>query len=134
MDTAGIHHDRRRTGGQWSGRHETGRWQAGNGRDDTWPYLVHNLIYDFAALNGMEKLLRDTWGMMRSQVYTVPEQLELLDTLADTRADGAPVDHLRARYERDEFRAPDVVTSYSAALETPFQVPIDRKPGPIAEM
>lgn len=81
----------------------------------------------------MEKLLRDTWGMMRSQVYTVPEQLQLLDTLADTRADGAPVDHLRARYERDEFREPDAVTSYSAALETPLRVPIDLKPGPIAE-
>lgn len=87
-----------------------------------WAYLKHNLILDLAALNGREMILWDSWGL---DTVAAPDttQLALLDRVAEALIPGnfSPAE-VAALYNRDEFRVPDVVTSYSAASEAPLRV------------
>lgn len=92
----------------------------------SWPYLVHNLIHDLAALNKQEMVLWDFWGLAESE-HLSAEQLDLLDTVARIMVGGeVAVNDLRDLYAREEFRVPSVVTSYSPAAEGPLRVSIAR--------
>lgn len=92
----------------------------------SWPYLVHNLLQDLAALNKREMVLWDSWGLAE-RGHLSPDQLDLLDRVARTMMDGeVSVQDLRDLYARDELRVPPVVTSYSPAGNAPLRVPIVR--------
>jgi hypothetical protein len=92
----------------------------------SWPYLVHNLIQDLAALNKHEMVLWDSWGLAESEDLSA-DQLGLLDRVAEIMVGGeATVDNLHDLYGRDEFRVPSVVTSYSPAADAPLHVSVAR--------
>lgn len=85
-----------------------------------WPYLLHNLVHDLAAMNKEEMILWDAWGLMDSDDPLTTAQLAMLDETA--RVMNAPepsVAELRRLYERDELRVPEVVTSYTSVVENP---------------
>ena len=88
-----------------------------------WPYLRHNLVHDLAALNKVEMLLWDEWGLMRSERIS-DSDVELLDRIAEvTRAPGAVSKDLRRWYEADSrLRVPRTVISYSPASGEPVHV------------
>jgi hypothetical protein len=91
-----------------------------------WPFLVHNLLQDLAALNKHEMVLWDYWGLAESEGLSA-EQLDLLDQVAGTMMDGeVTVDELRELYTRDELRVPSVITSYSPAADAPLRVSVAR--------
>jgi hypothetical protein len=91
-----------------------------------WPYVRHNLVHDLASLAKHEMVLWDDWGITEIDGEPSPEQLALLDTLAGaTSSSDVPVDQIKSFYEREEFRVPRVVTSYSPASETPLKVTVE---------
>jgi hypothetical protein len=88
----------------------------------SWPYLVHNVLHDLAALHKQEMVLWDSWGLAESDELSA-EQLDLLDRVAEVMVSGtATVDDLRELYDRAELQVPPVVTSYSPAAEAPLRV------------
>jgi hypothetical protein len=75
-------------------------------------FIAGNILRDLAALNRMELLPWDVWGMMpRTDADLTPEQLALLDKLAAlTVAGDEAFPKLRRLYESDErLRAPNTV-------------------------
>jgi hypothetical protein len=79
----------------------------------SWPYLVHNLVHDLAALNRAEMVLWDVWGRMTEEAPPEGERKEL-DELAEATA--APrFDDIRRRYEDPRLQVPDEVLSFSPA-------------------
>ena len=93
-----------------------------------WPYVRRNLIHDLAALSKHEMLLWDDWGLTQTEGDPTQAQLSLLDDLAAiTSSSVARPDQIRSLYDREEFRVPAVVTSYSPAHDTPLRVAI--RPG-----
>jgi hypothetical protein len=90
----------------------------------SWPYLVHNLLQDLAALNKHEMVLWDWWGLAESNNLTA-DRLALLDRAAEVMASGeATVDDLRDLYNRAELRVPSVVTCYSPAADAPVRISV----------
>lgn len=84
------------------------------------PYLMHNLVHDLAALNKREMILWDDWGITEGWSSITTEHLALLDQTARAiLAPEATVRDLQRLYDRDEFRVPAVVTSYTSAVENP---------------
>ena len=85
-----------------------------------WPYLRHNLVHDLAALAKHEMLLWDYWGVADGLAEPGPGQLAALDELAAAICSAdVPPGRVQALYQRDGFRVPAVITSYSAASDTP---------------
>ena len=94
-------------------------------RTRSWPYLVHNLLQDLAALNKREMVLWDWWGLAECEELTA-DHLALLDRAAEVIASGAvTVDDLRDLYNRAELQVPSVVTSYSPAADAPVRVSVE---------
>jgi hypothetical protein len=75
-------------------------------------------------------LLWEDWGMTMHQFPLPEDQLALLDRAAGTMTSpDSTLEDLRHLYERDEFRVPEMVTSFSPALtDVPAQVRIAREP------
>ena len=96
----------------------------------SWPYLRHNLIHDLAALNKVEMILWDTWGLME-QEHLAERELGLLDLVANATASADP-DHseLRRLYEEPVLRVPGRVTSYSPLSGELRQVTLKVARGP----
>jgi Transglutaminase-like superfamily len=80
----------------------------------SWPYLRHNLIHDLAALNKVEMILWDSWGLMENDPLGERSR-ELLDQVARATAPEQPdLSELRRLYEGEPaLRVPATVTSYS---------------------
>jgi Transglutaminase-like superfamily len=80
----------------------------------SWPYLRHNLIQDLAALNKVEMILWDSWGLMETG-QVEERSRELLDRVARTTAPEQPdLSELRRLYDGGPaLRVPATVTSYS---------------------
>lgn len=92
----------------------------------SWPFIVHNLLQDLAALNKHEMVLWDDWGLADSDDLD-EDHRALLDRVARIMVgDEVTVDDLRNLYDQDEFRVPSVVTSYSPAAEAPLRVSVAR--------
>ena len=75
-------------------------------------FIAGNILRDLAALNRMELLPWDVWGMMpRPDAELTAEQMELLDKLAAlTTAGDEAFPELRRLYESDErLRVPNTV-------------------------
>jgi hypothetical protein len=94
-----------------------------------WPYLRHNLVHDLAALNKVEMLLWDGWGLIERERLS-ERDLQLLDHLAQTTSsEDAPFDELRRLYQAEEgLQVPSAVTSYSPASQAPRTVTLDASP------
>jgi hypothetical protein len=94
-----------------------------------WPYLRHNLVHDLAALNKVEMLLWDGWGLIERERPS-EQELQLLDHVAQTILSGdAAFDELRRLYQAEEgLQVPSAVTSYSPASEAPRTVMLDASP------
>jgi Transglutaminase-like superfamily len=83
-----------------------------------WPYITHNLVLDLAALNNVETLLWDGWGLAAKGLMwsSVTEQeKQLLDRVAQLTSVAEPdLQALRSLYEGEPLlRVPDKVTSMS---------------------
>jgi hypothetical protein len=89
----------------------------------SWPYLQHNLIHDLAALNKVEMLLWDAWGLADER-STDPHDLDLLDGIARVTARPDPtLDELRALYAGDSrVSVPPTVTSYDPLGGPPREI------------
>jgi len=94
-----------------------------------WPYLRHNLVHDLAALNKVEMLLWDGWGLIERERPS-EQELQLLDHLAQVTLSGdAAFDELRRLYNTEPgLQVPSAVTSYSPAAEAPRTVMLDASP------
>jgi hypothetical protein len=87
------------------------------------PYLLHNLVLDLAALNKREMILWDDWGISAQWDTVTDDQRAMLDETARAMTDpGVTLDDLQRLYDRDAFRVPEVVTSWTSAVENP---PVD---------
>ncbi len=85
-----------------------------------WPYLLHNVVHDLAALNKREMILWDDWGISAEWATLTDAQRAMVDEAARIMASpGASLADLQALYARDEFRVPEVVTSWTSAVEEP---------------
>lgn len=75
-------------------------------------FVAGNVIRDLAALNKVEPLPWDTWGMMDPTVGAVDdERTAVLDEVAAVVVDGTS-EEWRDLYERDGLRVPATVTSH----------------------
>jgi hypothetical protein len=88
-----------------------------------WPYLRHNVIHDLAALNKVEMILWDEWGLMAEQQAT-ERDLSLLDEVAEaTIAEDGAVTELRRLYDSEpRLRVPGTITSYNPLTGEPRKV------------
>lgn len=82
-----------------------------------WRYLQSQLVRDVAALNRMELLCWDLWGLADAREAATGADLALLDRLAELTLAGRPgLDKLRSLYEGDaRLRVPPVITSLESA-------------------
>jgi hypothetical protein len=86
-------------------------------------FIAGNVVRDLAALNGMEMLPWDVWGMMpKDDAEFSEEQKALVDRIAAlTLADDGAFEDLRACYESDQrLRVPPVV--FNALRNAPERV------------
>jgi hypothetical protein len=85
-----------------------------------WPYLLHNVVQDLAALNTHEMILWDDWGISAEWESITDVQRNLVDeTARKMMSPEVTVGDLRHLFERDEFRVPDTVISWTSAVENP---------------
>ena len=88
-----------------------------------WPYLLHNLVLDLAALNKHEMILWDGWGVMDGVEQVDMATAARMDEVAAVLADpDAGVDGIRALYAAEDLRVPTVVTSMAVPGGPPTQV------------
>jgi len=88
-------------------------------------FIAGNILRDLAALNRMELLPWDVWGMMpRNDAELVPEKMALLDKLAAlTTAGDEAFPELRRLYESDErLRVPSTV--FNALRNAPEDIAV----------
>ncbi len=78
-----------------------------------WWLIRHNLVHELAALNKMEMLMWDSWGLGNRE--PTEEQLMLFDEAATlTQAGDVTFDKMQALYEREDiFRVSPEITCYS---------------------
>ncbi|NUW30256.1 transglutaminase domain-containing protein [Nonomuraea sp. SMC257] len=80
----------------------------------SWPYLVHNVVFDLAAMNKQEMISWDLWGMLDSPQPPGEAAFPLADELAALLEDPALTpERLRAAYDDPALRVPPVVATYS---------------------
>jgi hypothetical protein len=79
-----------------------------------WPYLRHNVIHDLAALNKVEMILWDEWGLMEERQPS-ENDLQLLDLVAEVTQTGDSDEARRVYQVEPGLRVPTVVTTYSMA-------------------
>jgi Transglutaminase-like superfamily len=93
-----------------------------------WPQVRHNLLQDLAALNKVEMLLWDDWGLLLEDLAARDQ--ELLDHVAEvTIAAGEAFAQVRRLYEDNErLRVPSTVTSFSPAVGEPRRVALKFDP------
>lgn len=85
-----------------------------------WPYLLHNVVHDLAALNKREMVLWDDWGISAEWESLTDAQRATVDEAARTMlSPDATLGDLQALYARDGFRVPETVTSWTSAVTEP---------------
>jgi hypothetical protein len=89
----------------------------------SWPFMRRNLVADLAALNKVETLQWDAWGLIGNDPSS-PEELELLDRVASLTTVVHPdFQQVRAIYENEpELRVPPTITSYDPLGGPPRRV------------
>jgi hypothetical protein len=96
-----------------------------------WPYLAHNAIHDLAALNKIEMLLWDIWGMELGHDVEVPQpDVAMLDEVCAVTADADVSPGVLAELgQRPELRVPPTVTSVDPNGGPPRRVDVSRALG-----
>jgi Transglutaminase-like superfamily len=131
LDTTDVPHERFLVGGlAWrlcrDGRADPETFVVDRGleMDDTrgWPYLLHNLVHDLAALNKAEMVLWDSWGLIErgpSGLGTaLPDRVTEL-----TRAGHDSLQDVCSVYEREPgLKPPPVIKSHSPAAAGPIEM------------
>ena len=84
------------------------------------PYARHNLTLDIAALNKHEMVLWDIWGGMNLEPTVSAADAARADELSTV--DPNDPDQLRAAFEADDVRIPEVIRSISPATRTLTEV------------
>ena len=95
-------------------------------------YVQSQLVRDLAAMNQMELLCWDCWGLGDASPDQPPsiEELALLDRVAAlTQADNDAFGELRAVYSDERLRVPPVVTSYTDAGPRQVRLTATTRPG-----
>ena len=96
-------------------------------------YVQSQLVRDLAAMNKMELLCWDCWGLGHAgpDDSPSPEDAALLDRVAAlTQGANEAFDGLHAIYEEnDRLRVPSVITSYSFSGDHPRPVDLPREQG-----
>ena len=92
-----------------------------------WPYLSHNLVFDLAALNRMELLLWDLWGLAGKALHGKPlpsDEQDLLEHVADVIGGATPpFADMRSLYENEPLlRVPGKVLSISPTVPGPREI------------
>jgi transglutaminase-like putative cysteine protease len=88
-----------------------------------WPYIVHNLVDELAALNKREMLRWDSWGIAEGADQLTAERREALDRLAEAIVSPeTSLEELASLYERPDYRVPKEFTSFSPAEAAPLRV------------
>jgi hypothetical protein len=92
-----------------------------------WPYIAHNLVLDLAALNKMEMLLWDLWGLAGKVLHGIDQDAddeEVLGRIASAVSPRDPdIQETRALYEGDsELKVPSSVLSLSPSGMGPREV------------
>ncbi len=88
-----------------------------------WPYLLHNLVLDLAALNKHEMVLWDGWGVLDGAEHVDESTAARMDEVAAILADpDAGLGAVRAVYAATDLRVPPVVTSMAEPGGPPIQV------------
>ena len=82
-----------------------------------WPYLQSQLVRDFAALNRVELLCWDLWGLAHAREAASSADLDLLDRVAALSLAGDDAfPQIRALYAQEaRLRVPPVIQSLGAA-------------------
>lgn len=82
-----------------------------------WPYLQSQLVRDLAALNRVELLCWDLWGLAHAREGATGADLDLLDRVAEASLRGnGDFAEVRALYEMEpRLRVPPVITSLESA-------------------
>jgi hypothetical protein len=76
-------------------------------------FVRGSVLRDLAALNRVEALPWDYWGVADDRDSFPPEQLELLDRAAAAISAATDLECLETHYRQDQFRMPDRIKSYS---------------------
>jgi hypothetical protein len=78
-----------------------------------WPYLLHNLVLDLAALSEREMILWDTWGVMDLGRDPEPELPERMDAVAATLLDPSlTVSEVQRLAAEEGLAIPETVNSW----------------------
>ncbi len=90
-----------------------------------WLSLRHHIVQDLAALNKLEMLVWDQWGILNEDDPLL--RGEMLDQLAIATADPCcTVEALTNWFHRDELRVPPKIISYSPIQDSPLTVDVSR--------
>jgi Transglutaminase-like superfamily len=91
----------------------------------SWLSLRHHLVQDLAALNKLEMLVWDQWGILNEEGPLL--HAEMLDQLARVTADpNCSMEEVVEWSQREGLRVPPTVTSYSPTQESPLTVDVSR--------
>ncbi|WP_405165801.1 transglutaminase domain-containing protein [Nocardia sp. NBC_01499] len=75
-----------------------------------WPYLLHNLVLDLAALNKHEMILWDLWGPLDTSAEVDARTITEMDALSELLRDPATeIDSIRAAFETGALRVPALI-------------------------
>lgn len=88
-----------------------------------WPYLLHNLVLDLAALNKHEMILWDLWGPLGLSAEVDARTITEMDALSDLLRDPATEnDRIRAAFEEGALRVPATVHTATPPAGVPREI------------
>ncbi len=86
--------------------------------------IVTEMLLDLAALNRLEMLCWDSWGMVGKSLDLSEADKDFLDEIARATLDEARADERARLFADDRLRLPPVIQSYSPAAK-PEEMPLD---------
>ncbi|GAA5083173.1 transglutaminase-like domain-containing protein [Nocardia iowensis] len=88
-----------------------------------WPYLMHNLVLDLAALNKYEMILWDLWGPLNTTARVDSRTMAEMDALSALLRDSRiGIDCIRGAFEDRRLRVPSVIRTVTPFDGVPRQV------------
>ena len=88
-----------------------------------WEFIVGELLLDLAALNRLEMLCWDSWGMGTESLALSDEDKVFLDEVARSTLDESRFEDWQRLYQDERLRIPSVIDSFSPAV-APERMPL----------